>query len=51
MLLENTQINQVVDKCLKSIKEELPEEAQTYEIYKYILQRSLEILVTKKIEL
>ncbi|GEM_PF-2904010 len=43
-VLEEGLNSDITKKVIKLIKEELPEEAQTYEIYKHILNNTIELM-------
>lgn len=50
-ILEETQVNHIVENVINTIKEELPEEAQTVEVLDYITDRIREALKEKRIKL
>lgn len=51
IVISNIAISKAVDCALKAIRNELPEEAQTYEVYDFIIKASADALKEKTIQL
>lgn len=44
-------VENACEDCILAIKNQLPEDKQTFEVFKFILQESIDILETKTINL